>query len=78
MYDTTTDVAGVVAHYATKCREDLEMRDRAICAMRADGASLGDIAALSGLSRQGIAKIVQRNTDCVEAHSDDVTEREQQ
>lgn len=60
MYDTTTDVASDVAHYATLCREDLERRDRAICAMRSAGASLGDIAALSGLSRQGIAKIVQR------------------
>lgn len=60
MYDTRSDVASEVAHYATLCREDLERRDRAICAMRAAGASLGDIAAMSGLSRQGIAKIVQR------------------
>jgi len=67
MFDTTRDLPSAVAHYSTKCREDLAMRDQAIRGLRATGASLGDIAALSGLSRQGIAKIVRRIEDPVEA-----------
>lgn len=55
-----TVLARRVAEWAKKAKAATTQRDEAIRAMRADGASLREIAAAAGLSHEAINRICRK------------------
>jgi lambda repressor-like predicted transcriptional regulator len=54
-----TELARVVARIET----DLARRDELICVLSTDGWSLAQVAAITGLSRAGVADILRRTNE---------------
>lgn len=52
--------AAEVRRWADKARAATEKRDDAIRAMRAEGATLRDIAAAAGMTHAGVARVLKR------------------
>ena len=53
--------ARAVASWARKAREALAHRDEAIIAMRAEGASLQEIAEVAEMTKAGVLKLLRRH-----------------
>jgi len=51
-----------VTRWANAAEDAIARRDEAIVSMRADGASLREIAEAAGLSHGGVAKIIRRSS----------------
>jgi lambda repressor-like predicted transcriptional regulator len=56
----TSNTAGIVSYQAREVQRAIANRDRAICKMHDEGASLREIAKAAGMSHGGVRKIIDR------------------
>jgi len=60
MVEAVTAAARYVAEWARKAREATAARDRWVCTMRDEGATLQKIAEAAGMTHAGVARILRR------------------